>query len=104
LLLLLNIRIEHLRIGRMLFEVMKLALFLANVIGVTRFGSELRRSIASLAKGIGGKGFQSLCGGLVLARIERAHTIFGSRKLQRKRRLHNKLLMHEMHYMSQMPN
>jgi hypothetical protein len=68
--------------------------------GVIRCGSGLRRSTISLVKGIGGKGFQSLYSGFVLARIERAHTTFGSKKLQRKRRLYNRLLIHKMYCMS----
>jgi hypothetical protein len=68
--------------------------------GMIGFNSELRRNMRNLIREIGGKGSLSLCGGHALARIGRAHTIFGRQKLPKRRKRHNKLLIHEMHYMS----
>jgi hypothetical protein len=72
--------------------------------GMTGFGGELGRNMRNLVREIGGKGSQSLCGGHALAGIGRAYTTYGRRKLQKRRKLHNRLLMREMHCTSQMTN
>jgi hypothetical protein len=68
--------------------------------GMIEFGGELGRNMRNLVREIDGKDSQSLCGGHALVGIGRAHTTFGRRKLQKRKKLHNKLSMHEMHCMS----
>jgi hypothetical protein len=69
-------------------------------VGMIKFGDELGKNMRSHVREIGGKGFQSLCTGHALARIKRAYITFEKQKLQKRRKLHKKLLMQEMHYMS----
>ena len=88
----------------MLFGVTRQVLFSANAVGIIGFGGKLGRNMRNLVREIGGKGFQSLCSGHALARIGRAYITFGRRKLQKRRKLHNRLSTHETHCMSQRTN
>jgi hypothetical protein len=69
-------------------------------VGMTEFGSKLRRSIRNLVRETDRKGSQSLCSSYALARIRRAYTTFGRKKLQRRKKQRNKLLMHKIHCIS----
>jgi hypothetical protein len=93
--------IGHLRIRRMLFGAMRQVLFSANAVGMTEFSGEVGRNMRNLVRETDGKGSQNLCGGHALVGIGRAHTMFGRQKLQKRKKLHNKLSMYEMHCMSQ---